>query len=64
MKLLYLLYVSIVISLGVLVMATAPGCDDRRDGTHVVRGRHDRTVIVERDRHPRQVVVERDHNHH
>ncbi len=67
MKLLYLLYASIIVSLAVLVLATAPGCDERRERTHVMRDgydRHDRTVIVERDRHPRRVEVEVEHHRH
>jgi hypothetical protein len=64
MKWLYLLYVSIMVSLAVLVLATAPGCNDRRERTHVMRDGHTRTVVVERDRHPRRVEVEVEHHRH
>ncbi|MFA5864878.1 MAG: hypothetical protein WC975_09335 [Phycisphaerae bacterium] len=63
MKLLYLLYASIMVSAVVLVLATAPGCGEHRERTRVVRDRHDRTVIVERDRHPRRVEVRAEREH-
>ena len=65
MKRLYLLYASIMVAVAVLVLATAPGCHERREKTVVVRDHGDRTVIIEkdRDRHPRRVEVEREEHH-
>ena len=57
MKLFYLMYAGIMVGVAVVMLMTTTGCDDRREGTRFERGRHDRTVVIEREREPRRTVV-------